>query len=171
MSNATLATPEYRAALAATLFVSAFNTVYEDDEKMRLTLHRGDGTSVAVTGELTTDYVEAFDGSEVAAFLNALSAVIGSDPDAVLSVASWVFDADADPMWWAWRIADGAPLDTASAAALLGEDAEYQGTEQPWVKIRDGRDDKSLMDISEAGLDCTALTDGVKAALITHRCN
>lgn len=168
--NATLATPEYRAALAATLFVSAFNTVYEDDEKMRLTLHRGDGTSVAVTGELTTDYVEAFDASQVAAWLTALSAAIKSDPDAVLSVTSWLFDADAEPMYWAWRVADGAPLEVAAAAALFGEDEVYlyQGAEEHWVKIRDGRDDTSLMDISEDGLAWFALTDGVKAALISH---
>jgi hypothetical protein len=164
MSNAATVTPEYRAARAASVFVAAFNTVYEDDQQMRLTLHRGDGTSLAVTGELTPEWAEAFNAEEVATFLGALSTAIADDPEAVISVASWLHTTDSDPVWWAWRIEDGQPLEAAAAAALLGDDAEYEGAEQPWVRI--GTD---LMDVSDDGLSCTALTDDVKAALSGHR--
>jgi hypothetical protein len=151
-------TPETR---AASLFVAAFNTVYEDDPRMTIALHMSSGSSLAVTGELD-NWRMRFHPAEVSTLLAWLTRAVATDPVAIITVTA---DRDEDgetAHGWAWCIATGAALDTKGAAPLFDADVELRGAEQRHVVL------SGLVDISADGLSATALTDEVKALVSAH---
>ncbi|WP_086682922.1 hypothetical protein [Streptomyces pseudogriseolus] len=149
---------------ARSLFVGAFNTVYEDDARMWISVVRGDGTRVSVSGALD-DWAMNFRPEGVAAVLDALTAAL-DDPEAVITVTS-LLDWDAGFTGSAWRIADGTEIGTAAAAEVFADDPavgvygdQVKPIGAPWVVL--SRD----MDTSD--LTFTALTQPVKDVIARH---
>ncbi|MET9778621.1 hypothetical protein ABZ023_30955 [Streptomyces sp. NPDC006367] len=160
-SPAPVAAPE---TVAASLFVGAFNSVYEDDPRMTITLHRSNGSSLAVAGVLD-DYLMRFNPAEVSTLLAWLTHSVATDPDAVISVAAAYRPLGDRAHGWAWRINTGDALGREEADTLFGDEVELLGATQPWVTLRGPR---PLVDTSADGLAYTALTDDVKAVVTAH---
>ncbi|WP_331718463.1 hypothetical protein [Streptomyces sp. NBC_00624] len=156
----TTATPEVR---AASLFAAVFNIVFEDDPRMTIALHEGNGSRQAVTGALTDDYEMRFDAAEVATLLTSLTRAVAYDRDAIITVAA-LADINGDhSCGWAWRIADGAPLDDDAAGPLFDPYTEHTGAEYPYITLAG-----DLVEPSDDGLSATALTDDVKNVITNH---
>ncbi|WP_438306581.1 hypothetical protein ACSHXN_43900 (plasmid) [Streptomyces sp. HUAS TT11] len=155
MTNpAAVATPEDR---AAGLFAAAFWTVFEDQSWVSLTVHKGNGSSISITGSLTAEYLMGFDPAEVATFLTWLTAAL-SNPKAICAVSAAY--AGCDPMGWAWSLRDGVALDAEAAATVFGENVELRGAEARHITLTKvtGRTDMSGI----------SLTEDVKAVINNH---
>ncbi|MFD8079004.1 hypothetical protein ACFV3E_40895 [Streptomyces sp. NPDC059718] len=139
-------------ALAAGLFVAAFNTVYEDDPWMTVAIHRRGKTEVSVTGELTAEYAMRFPVPAVDALLTYLADVLARGTAAVLSVTLRGREHEAEA--WAWHLPMTRPLTVDEVPVLLGSDVHHA----------DMRFHYALTG-SFGVLDCVALTEDVRALL------
>jgi hypothetical protein len=153
--------------IAASLFVGAFNCVYEDDPRMTIAVHRSNGSTLAITGVLD-NYRMRFDPAEVSTLLAWLTHTVATDPDAVISVTA----AHQPPpngcarSWahgWAWHTSTGDALNREEAAALFPARVRLLGAAEPHVTLGG-----PPVDTSAAGLTDTALTDDVKAVVTAH---
>ncbi|MER7497088.1 hypothetical protein ABT033_31385 [Streptomyces pharetrae] len=156
------ATPE---TVAASLFVGAFNSVFEDDPRMTIAVHLTTGSSLAITGRLGDDYHMRFHPAEVSAALDWLTRAVAADPRTVIAVTA---DRDAEgesAYGWAWFIDTGEALPASAASSLFPDHVELRGADQPHVTLRGPR---PLVDTSADGLAYTALTDDVKAVVTAH---
>ncbi|MGW1362963.1 hypothetical protein ACWCQP_36845 [Streptomyces chartreusis] len=156
-----IATPESR---AATLFLDAFSSVFENDPRLTISLNKDCGSRIAVTGELTNDGLMRFDAHEVSTLLVWLTRAVVYDTDAVVTVTA---DLDEDGEYarlWAWQIADGRPLDTPAAAELSAEDVEVRYAADPYTTLAD-------RGVDIIGLSAAALTEDVKGAIVRHSQN
>jgi hypothetical protein len=158
----TAVTPEAR---AAALFVGAFNSVFEDCALMRIALHRSNGSSISVAGELI-EYVEWFDSAEVSTFLGWLTKAVAYDPKAVIAVTSWHWGPNADPAGYAWTIGDGAALDADAARKVFGDAVELRGAEYSYMTL--AMDDAHAQSILDGLADCCALDEDTLAAVAAH---
>ncbi|MGW2550037.1 hypothetical protein [Streptomyces sp. NPDC001635] len=156
------ATPEVR---AAALFVGAFNSVFEDCSQMRISLHRSNGSSLTVAGELI-EYIEWFDAAEVSTFLGWLTKAVAYDPKAVLAVTSWHWGPNADPAGYAWTIGDGAALDKDAALKVFGGAVELRGAEYSYMTL--AWDDAHAQSIVDGLEDAVALDEETRAAIAAH---
>lgn len=148
--------------IAASLFVAAFNTVYEDDPRMTIALHTGSGSRLAVSGELD-DHHMRFQPVEVSTLLAWITRAVAADPDAVITVLA-DYDADGEHSHgWAWSIRTGAALDSKGAAPFFPAGVELRGAEQRHVVIGG-----HLVNTSARGLSATALTEDVKTVVTAH---
>jgi hypothetical protein len=157
------ATPE---TVAASLFVAAFNTVFEDDPRMTIALHTSNGSHLAVTGELTDGHEEHFVPAEVSTLLAWLTRAVAYDSTAVITVTAERGEPDEFFEYahgWAWCIGTGATLSHKEAARYFGQGIELRGAEERHVEIGG-----HLVDTSAEGLSATALTDEVKAVVTAH---
>lgn len=147
-------------AAAASLFVAAFNAVYEDDPYMTITLHTGSGSELAVTGELD-NYRMRFDPDEVDTLLAGLTRSVATDPYAVITVTA---DREGQlAQGWAWYVRGGAALNRTKASRFFTTAVELLGPAQPHVRLGG-----TLVELTTGGLSATALTSDVKAAVIAH---
>ncbi|MYX26828.1 hypothetical protein GTY75_09125 [Streptomyces sp. SID8381] len=149
-------------ARAASLFVGAFNSVYEDDPRMTIALHRSNGSSLAVAG-LLDDYRMRFDPAEVSTLLSWLTRAVAADPDAIISVTTAYRPFGGREHGWAWRVGTGAALDREEAASLFGPGVDLLGAAESHVTLG-----SRPLDTSAAGLTATALTSDVKAVVAAH---
>lgn len=152
--------------VAASLFVAAFNTVFEDDRRMTIALHTTDGSHLAITGDLTDDYAMHFAPFEVSTLLAWLTRAVAYDRAAVITVTAERGPADDFFEYahgWAWCIGTGAALNYEGAGRYFGNGVELRGAEERHVEIGG-----HLVDTSTDGLSATALTDEVKAVVTAH---
>ncbi|MGW6202121.1 hypothetical protein ACWF9B_00475 [Streptomyces sp. NPDC055089] len=156
------ASPE---SVAASLFVGAFNTVFEDDPRMTIAVHLSTGSSIAVTGRLGDDYHMHFRPAEVSAALDWLTRAVATDPRAVIAVIADRDDEGTLAQGWAWFINTGDALPANAASSLFPGHVELCGAEQPWVTLGGPR---PLVDTSADGLAYTALSGDVKAIVTAH---
>ncbi|MFF9192581.1 hypothetical protein [Streptomyces rochei] len=159
LAPAPAATPE---TVAASLFVGAFNSAYDDDPRMTIALRRSNGSTLAVAGVLD-DYRMRFDPAEVSTLLAWLTRAVATDPDAVISVTAAYRSLADGAHGWAWRIGTGEALPRGEAATLFGDGVDLLGAVEPHVSLG-GR----LLDTSADGLADTALTGDVKAVVTAH---
>ncbi|MGW3392140.1 hypothetical protein [Streptomyces cinereoruber] len=156
------ASPE---AVAASLFVGAFNSVFEDEPSMTIAVHLTNGSSIAVTGRLGDDYDVHFSPAEVSTALDWLTRATATDPRAIITVTT-DRDGEQNPAHgWAWGIDTGEPLSASAASSLFPDHVELLGAQQPWVTLRGPR---LLVDTSADGLAYTALSDDVKRVITAH---
>ncbi|MFJ5635012.1 hypothetical protein ACIQF5_20535 [Streptomyces goshikiensis] len=156
------ASPE---AVAASLFVGAFNSVFEDDPSMTVAVHLTTGSSIAVSGRLGDDYDMHFSPAEVSTALDWLTRAVVADPRAVIAVIAYRDDIKDVAHGWAWFVSTGEALRASEASSLFPHRVELLGAEQPWVTLRGSR---PLVDTSADGLAYTALNDDVKAVVTAH---
>ncbi|MFF7117389.1 hypothetical protein ACFY91_34475 [Streptomyces albogriseolus] len=161
-SPAPAASPE---TVAASLFVGAFNSVFEDDPRMTIAVHLTTESSIAVTGRLGDDHDMHFSPAEVSAALNWLTRAVATDPRAVITVTAFL-DGDSESVHgWAWFIDTGEALPASAASSLFPDHVELLGAQQPWVTLQGPR---RLVDTSADGLAYTALSDEVKTVVTAH---
>jgi hypothetical protein len=153
------ATPE---TVAASLFVAAFNTVFEDDPRMTIALHMSSGSSLLVTGRLD-DFIMRFNPAEISTFLAWLTRAVATDPHAVIAVIADRDDEGEYANGWAWFIGAGDALPASAASSLLPDYVDLKGAEEPHVTLGGG-----LVDTSGDGLSGTSLTEDVKAVVTAH---
>jgi hypothetical protein len=151
--------------VAASLFVGAFNSVFEDDPSMTIAVHLTTGSSIAVAGRLGDDYDMHFSPAEVSAALDWLTRAVATDPRAVIAVTADRDDERNSAHGWAWFIDTGEALPASAASSLFPDHVELLGAQQPWVTLRGPR---PLVDTSADGLAYTALNDEVKAVVTAH---
>ncbi|MFG3132927.1 hypothetical protein ACGFZU_35165 [Streptomyces tendae] len=156
---APVAAPE---TVAASLFVGAFNNVYEDDPRMTIALHLSNGSTLAVAGVLD-DYRMRFDPAEVSTLLVWLTRAVATDPDAVITVTAAYRSLADGKHGWAWYIGTGEALSRGEAATLFPNGVDLLGAAESHVTLG-GR----LVDTSADGLAYTALTGDVKAVVTAH---
>ncbi|MFD7861583.1 hypothetical protein [Streptomyces sp. NPDC059783] len=162
MTTVPAASPE---TVAASLFVGAFNTVFEDDPRMTIAVHLTTGSSIAVTGRLSDDDNMHFSPAEVSAVLDWLTRAVASHPRTVIAVTTDPNHESESVHGWAWFIDTGEALPASAAAPLFPDHVELLGAQQPWLTLRGSR---PLVDTSADGLTATALTDDVKTVVTAH---
>ncbi|MFF8618835.1 hypothetical protein [Streptomyces sp. NPDC015350] len=158
----TAASPE---TVAASLFVGAFNSVFEDDPRMTIAVHLTTGSSITITGRLGDDYDMHFSPAEVSAALDWLTRATVTDPRTVIAVTADRDDESETAHGWAWFIDTGEALPASAASSLFPDHVELLGAQQPWVTLGGPR---PLVDTSADGLAYTALNDDVKAVITAH---
>ncbi|MFE8941168.1 hypothetical protein ACFYNX_27300 [Streptomyces sp. NPDC007872] len=153
-------------AAAASLFVGAFNSVFEDEPGMTIAVHLTTGSSLAITGRPGDDYDIHFSPAEVSVVLDWLTRAIVTDPGAVIAVTANRDDEEDSAHGWAWFISTGEALPASVASSLFPDHIELLGAQQPQITLRGSW---PLVDTSADGLAYTPLSDDVKAVITAHR--
>lgn len=158
-------------AVAASLFVAAVN-IFEDDPRMTIAAHTSRGSQLAVTGEIDNSLMK-FDPVEIAMFLNWLTRLVTTDPDAIITVTTYDRHGEHTHAW-AWHTTTGAALDHEEAAPFFPPTIEFSGAQQPHMVIHKHKVDSSADGLSWTGLaydvdlSWTSLTDDVKTVITAH---
>ncbi|MFB7763672.1 hypothetical protein [Streptomyces xiamenensis] len=110
MTTANPTRPDSKLA-AASIFITAFNIIFEDDPTLVITVHPANGTPVSAVGYLNrSTYLSEFDPDELDTFLNALAEVLAApQPTGALTIYNTGDVYHSSPTYWAWSLEEGMP--------------------------------------------------------------